>query len=320
MESVIVNRTEIVRGSKDEIQSLTRAFLNGQNVKESSRNLYSRTLKQFFVWVGRTQKKLSDLTRVDILEYKGYLENELKLSPLSVCSYITALRKFYEWTEAEKLYPNIARGVKNPPRTQTFEKGFLTDEKSSELLAHFEGVSLRDYAIVNLMLRTGLRTIEVIRATVGDIVFNGEQRTLKVWGKGKTEGEKGKGLNFVVLTDKAYLPIKNYLEAARKGAKAGEPLFTSTSHQNSGQQLTTRTISRICKDGLKAIGLDSREYTAHSLRHTTASSLLEHGQGINQVQQVLRHSSPITTQIYTKMKEKEIRLRNAPEAALDNAF
>ena len=280
MDSVIVNRTEIIRGSKDEIQSLKEAFLNGQNVKESSRNLYSRTLKQFFLWVGRTQKALSELTRVDILEYKGYLENELK----------------------------------------TFEKGFLTDEKSSELLAYFEGVSLRDYAIVNLMLRTGLRTIEVTRATIGDITFNGEQRTLKVWGKGKTEGEKGKDWNFVILTDKAYIPIKNYLEATRKGAKAGEPLFTSTSHQNSGQQLTTRTVSRICKDGLKAIGLDSREYTAHSLRHTTASSLLEHGINLLEVSHVLRHSSTVTTQIYTKMKEKELRIRNAPEAALDNAF
>ena len=179
----------------------------------------------------------------------------------------------------------------------------------------------REVTIVhNAEMFGGMSTYIKLSTMTIDFRKMGEQRVLKVWGKGKTEGEKGKGLNFVVLTDKAYLPIKNYLEAARKGAKAGEPLFTSTSHQNSGQQLTTRTISRICKDGLKAIGLDSREYTAHSLRHTTASSLLEHGQGISQVQQVLRHSSPITTQIYTKMKEKEIRLRNAPEAALDNAF
>ena len=48
MDSVIVNRTEIVKGSANEIESLKEAFLNGQNVKESSRNLYSRTLKQFF--------------------------------------------------------------------------------------------------------------------------------------------------------------------------------------------------------------------------------------------------------------------------------
>ncbi len=320
MASVIVNRREIVKGSKNEIENLKEAFLAGQSVKESSRKLYSRTLRQFFLWVEKTGKALQDLTRVDILEYKEYLENELKLSPLTVGSYIVSLRKFYEWTESEKLYPNIARGIKTPHRSQTFEKGFLSDDKSRELLSYFENVSLRDYAIVNLMLRTGLRTIEVSRATIGDICFMGERRILKVWGKGRTEGEKGKGFNFVVLTDKSYLPIRNYLEAARKGAKTGEPLFTSASHQNKGEQLSTRTISGLCKDGLKAIGLDGREYTAHSLRHTTASSLLEHGRNLVEVQHVLRHSSPTTTQIYTRMKEKELRLREAPEASLDNAF
>lgn len=170
------------------------------------------------------------------------------------------------------------------------------------------------------MLRTGLRTIEITRAKIGDICFIGEKRVLKVWGKGRSESEKGRDYNFVVLTDKSYLPIKNYLEASRKGAKSGDPLFASTSHRNQGQQLTTRTVSGLCKDGLKAIGLDGREYTAHSLRHTTACSLLEHGRSLIEVQHVLRHSSPNTTQIYTKMKERELRLREAPEAALDMAF
>ena len=170
------------------------------------------------------------------------------------------------------------------------------------------------------MLRTGLRTIEVARATIGDICYIGEKRVLKVWGKGRSESEKVKDFNFVVLTEKSYLPIRNYLEASRKGAKSGDPLFISSSHRNHGQGLTTRTVSGICKDGLKAIGLDGREYTAHSLRHTTACSLLEHGRSLIEVQHVLRHSSPNTTQIYTKMKERELRLREAPEAALDMAF
>jgi integrase/recombinase XerC/integrase/recombinase XerD len=170
------------------------------------------------------------------------------------------------------------------------------------------------------MLRTGLRTIEVSRALVGDICFMGEQRVLKIWGKGKTEAEKGKDYNFVVLTDKAYLPIKNYLEATRKGARGGEPLFTSTSHQNQGKQLSTRTISGICKEGLRSIGLDGREYTAHSLRHTTASLLLGNGQPLLAVQHVLRHASVNTTQRYTKQKERELRLQNAPEEALDTAI
>ena len=320
MELCLFKEKEVAQGLRGEIQNLIGAFLNGLDVKESSRKLYGRTLRQFFAWVELTGKSLSELTRADATEYKSYLETTLKLSPLTIGSYIVSLRKFYEWVENEGLYKNIARGIKSPQRSQAFEKQYLSEEKSRELLGHFEALSLRDYAIVNLMIRTGLRTIEVSRAQVGDICYMGEQRILKIWGKGKTEAEKGKDYNFVVLTDKAYLPIKNYLEGARRGARSGEPLFTSNSNQNHGEKLSTRTISGICKEGLKSIGLDGKEYTAHSLRHTTASLLLGHGQPLLAVQHVLRHQSVNTTQRYTKCKERELRLQNAPENALDFAF
>ena len=320
MELQVLGKSQVARIPSGEAQSLKEAFLRGLDVKESSRRLYGRTLKQFFAWVDLEGKQLPELTKADIAEYKSHLENGLKLSPLTVGSYIVSLRKFYEWVETEGLYKNIAKGIKTPQRSQVFEKQYLSEEKSGELLEHFKEGSLRNYAIVNLMLRTGLRTIEVSRLQIGDICYMGEKRVLKIWGKGKTEAEKGKDYNFVVLTDKAYLPIRNYIEATRKGARSGEPLFTSTSRQNKGEKLSTRTISGLCKEGLKSIGLDGNEYTAHSLRHTTASLLLGHGQTLLAVQHVLRHASVNTTQRYTKQKERELRLIEAPENALDFAF
>ena len=311
---VVVQGKEVRVGNTNNWRGLVATFIASQDVRESSRKLYTRTLSQYFVWMEQEGKSLNTLTRQDVLEYKDYLQ-EQSLSSLTISSYITAVRKFYEWAEGEKLYPNIAKGVKTPRRQQAFKKQHLTDAKSKELLDHFQSLSLRDYAIVNLILRTGLRTIEVVRADVGDITFKGERRVLKVWGKG--HGEKD---DFVVLSDKAYLPIKNYLAAARRGAKAGEPLFTSTSHQNAGGRLTTKTISTICKDGLKAIGLDGKEFTAHSLRHTTAVAILKHGGQLTDVQSVLRHTSPVTSQIYTESVKEELRLQNAPEMMLDNAF
>ena len=311
---VVVQGKEVRVGNTNSWRGLVATFIASQDVRESSRKLYTRTLSQYFVWMEQEGKSLNSLTRQDVLEYKDYLQ-EQSLSSLTISSYITAVRKFYEWTEGEKLYPNIAKGVKTPRRQQAFKKQHLTDAKSKELLDHFQNLSLRDYAIVNLILRTGLRTIEVVRADVGDITFKGERRVLKVWGKG--HGEKD---DFVVLSDKAYLPIKNYLAATRRGAKAGEPLFTSTSHQNAGGRLTTKTISTICKDGLKAIGLDGKEFTAHSLRHTTAVAILKHGGQLTDVQSVLRHTSPVTSQIYTESVKEELRLQNAPEMMLDNAF
>lgn len=311
---VVVQGKEVRVGNTNNWRGLVATFIASQDVRESSRKLYTRTLSQYFVWMEETKKSLSTLTRQDVLEYKDYLQ-EQSLSSLTISSYITAVRKFYEWAEGEKLYPNIAKGIKTPRRQQAFKKQHLTDAKSKELLDHFQSQSLRDYAIVNLILRTGLRTIEVVRADIEDITFKGERRVLKVWGKG--HGEKD---DFVVLSDKAYLPIKNYLAVARKGAKSGEPLFTSTSHQNSGGRLTTKTISTICKDGLRAIGLDGKEFTAHSLRHTTAVAILKHGGQLTDVQSVLRHTSPVTSQIYTESVKEELRLQNAPEMMLDNAF
>ena len=311
---IVVQGREVTVDSNKDWRGLVASFISSQDVSESSRKLYTRTLSQYFVWMERKRKSLRTLTRKDVLEYKDYLQ-EQSLSSLTISSYITAVRKFYEWAEGEKLYPNIARGIKTPRRQQAFKKQHLTDAKSRELLEHFQNQSLRDYAIANLILRTGLRTIEVVRANIEDITFKGERRILKVWGKGRL----GKD-DFVVLSEKAYLPIRNYLAVARKGAKYGEPLFTSVSHQNYGERLSAKTISSLCKDGLKAIGLEGKEFTAHSLRHTTAVAILKHGGQITDVQSVLRHSSPVTSQIYTESVKEELRLQNAPELFLDEAF
>lgn len=288
-------------------------YVAQEDVRESSKKLYARTLRLFFNWVANEGKQVAQLTKADIVEYKNALF-ENGLSSLSVASYLTSLRKFYEWAESEKLYPNIVKGVKTPRRAQAFKKQHLTEEKSVELLNHFEALSLRDYAIVNLILRTGLRTIEVVRADVGDITFRANRRILKVHGKGHDEKD-----DFVVLTDKAYQPIADYLKT-RKKAKASEPLFASDSNRNTGERLTTRTISGLCKSGLKTVGLDGREFTAHSLRHTTAVMILKSGGELTEAQAVLRHTSPATTQIYTESIKEELRLREAPEARLDEVF
>lgn len=310
---VRVQGKEVRVGNTNDWRGLVATFISSQDVKESSRALYTRTLSQYFLWIEQRGKALINLTRQDVLEYKDSLQQQ-SLSSLTISSYITAVRKFYEWAESEKYYPNIAKGIKTPRRQQAFKKQHLTDDKSAELLEHFKSLSLRDYAIVNLILRTGLRTIEVVRADVGDITFKGNRRVLKVWGKGHIEKD-----DFVVLSEKAYEPIKEYLQT-RKAVKSGEPLFTSTSNQNSGGRLTTKTISSICKDGLRAIGLDGKEFTAHSLRHTTAVAILKHGGQLTDVQSVLRHSSPVTSQIYTESVKEELRLQNAPELTLDEAF
>ena len=288
-------------------------FARSQDVAPSSRDLYRRTVAGFFAWVQDTGRTISALNVADIIAYKEQLLNVGK-SSLTVASYINSIRRFYEWAEANKYYPNVAKGVHAPKRKQEFKKKPLSVGKVGELLRYEQSNSARDYAIVNLCVRTGLRCIEVVRANVSDITYIGEQRVLMVQGKGRVERD-----NFVILTDAAYKPLAAYLNS-RKNTDTNAPLFTSESNRNNGGRMTTRAVSGIIKAGLKNVGLDNRAFTAHSLRHTAGTNVLRAGGTIEQAQYMLRHSNPATTQIYTATLREEQRLSNSGETLLDNLY
>ena len=296
------------------IANLIATFIEQLDVKPVSRSVYSRSLKQFFTWVEAKSYQLTALTRTQILQYKEDLLAGGK-SGLTVAAYINAVRQFYTWAEAEKLYPNIAAQVKAPKRKKEFRKHGLHPAQVKELLGYAaQHYTTRDRAIVEVLLRTGLRTIEISRANVADLTYLEGKRVLKVHGKGRSEKD-----NFVVLTEKTYQPVAEYL-ATRRITSANEPLFISTSNNSAGNRLTTRTISQIAKDSLAAIGINLPSFTAHSFRHTAALAILRAGGTLEDVQFTLRHTNPATTQIYTAALEQERRLANSGEALIDNLY
>lgn len=306
--------TEIINKDllyKDDIQEMINAFIDAQDVKESSRMTYRRAIKPYFIWIKDNNLTVSTLVRQDVLNYKRYLINT-GLSPLSIGSYLTAVRKFYQWTENEDLFKNIARDIKTPRRKNAFVKQTLKPDQVKDLLSKI--TDKRNYAILNLMLRTGLRTIEVTTCNISDIIYKHDKRVLQVQSKGKIDKS-----DFVILSDKAYEPIREYLET-RNNSRINEPLFVSASNSTRGNRLSTRTISKIAKRSLIGINLNSRVYSAHSMRHSTAVNLMRSGARLEDVQEVLRHSSPVTTQIYITTIKEEQRLEKATEHKLDDLF
>jgi len=288
------------------------------NLKANSRELYRRTLVVFFDWVKKSQR---DTQRLTIQDIKAYREDLLAAgkSSLTVANYINSVRRFFEWAEANKLYPNIARGVKAPKRKQEFRKQPLSAPKIGELIRYErDSQSARDFAIVNLMLYTGLRCVEVVRANIEDITYRatetGEQRILVVRGKGRDDKD-----SFVVLTPAAYEPIRAYL-AQRGATPISAPLFAASCNRNNGGRLTTRSVSRIAKNGLRSVGLDNHVYTAHSLRHTAGTSILRAGGSLEMAQFALRHANPSTTEIYTSTIRDERRLQSGGEFLLDKYY
>lgn len=300
-------------------------FAKSQDVADTSRELYRRTVTGFFDWVTSTGRTISALTLADVIAYKDELLKGGK-SSLTVASYVNSIRRFYTWAEANKIYPNIAHGVHAPKRKQEFRKRPLSVAKVGELLRYEQTTNPRDYAIINLMARTGLRCVEVVRANIEDITYIGEHRVLMVQGKGHTEKD-----DFVQLPDAAFNPIRDYLNT-RKGEPKTAPLFTSTSNHTAKdttdgtdkdynpRRLTTRTVSAIAKKGLQSVGLDDKVFTAHSLRHTAGTNILRAGGTIEQAQYMLRHTNPATTQIYTATIRNERRLENGGETLLDKLY
>ena len=97
-------------------------------------------------------------------------------------------------------------------------------------------------------------------------------------------------------------------------------MFVTEGKGHRGERISTRCIQHVCKEALRAIGLEGHEYSAHSLRHTTAVTIIRQGGDLNDVQRVLRHASQVTSQVYTASIEQEVRLDSNPESLLDDAF
>jgi len=291
-ELIPVPEKELNQVQATGIAGLIEQFLLSQDVKESSRFTYKRALKQFTQWVEANEVTNPD--RNTILAYKAFLSGN-GLSPLTVSGYLTATRQFFKWAESMKYYPDITRGVKGAKKTRGFKKDPLTVDQVKDML-RFKTKTLqdkRDFAILNLLVRTGLRTIEVIRADVGDIRQTSGEAILYVQGKGRDSKDE-----FVLLTPESLNPIYAYLKA-RGRTEDTDPLFSSVSDRNTRQRLTTRSISGIVKERLRGIGLDNGRLTAHSLRHTFATITLKNGADVMAVKDAMRHQSVNTTMIYT---------------------
>lgn len=294
MQAIIAPQETGIIGQQDSLERLVEAFLAAQDVSAASLATYRRALRPFVLWLQETGRalRMATLQREDILAYKESLEDK---RPSTVSTYLTAVRKLYQWLESYKAYPDITRGVKGAKKARGHRKDCLTPAQIRRALESIERETLegqRDYALLNLLVRTGLRTVEVARARVGDIRQEGGEAVLWIQGKGREEKD-----DFVLLVEDTLEPLRRYL-AARGPVSEEEPLFCSLSNRNAGQGLTTRSISRIVKQVLRQVGLDDSRLTAHSMRHTAITLAVGGGASLEQVQAMARHSDPKITQVY----------------------
>ena len=292
---IVENNTGIRQTGIDE--TMFYKWIAYLDASEKTQATYTRAIRQF---IGYLQAEgISNPTRDTIVAYKEHIAADHK--PTTTNLYLMALKQFFKWTAQEGIYPNVAEHVKGAKLAKGFKKDNLTSKQAAKVLSGIDPNTLqgkRDYAIICLMMTTGLRTVEVTRADIGDIRTVGDFTALFIQGKGHTDKD-----NYVKLPAQVEDAIRAYLTCRGK-AEDNEPLFASIAHRNAGERMTTRSISRLVKDALIDAGFNSDRLTAHSLRHTAATLNLLNGGTPEETMQLLRHANINTTLIYSHALER----------------
>lgn len=241
------------------------------------------------------------------------------LKPDTIAQYLRCVCQFFRWTALNNLYPNVAENIHAPKIRHDIHKkdaleasDVLVIEKSIEARAAArieaaEGAAKdsagrtcrateqgkRLYAMYELAVNAGLRTIEISRANVKDIEIKGGSAYIYIWGKGHTEADTKKP-----IAPEVYAAIKDYLDSRSDHPTANSPLFVSTGNRSGGKRIATTTISTMLKRAMQDAGYNSERITAHTLRHTAGTNTQEITGNLYLTQKYMRHANPATTEIY----------------------
>lgn len=254
---------------------------------------------------------VGSVTLADIYSYLSFLSRDrLKnaqnpslgsgLQTSTRARKVATIRSFYKYlvNKAHLLDENPIKELDSPRQRQTLPR-FLTFDECIRLLESIDGENAeRDFCIITLFLNCGLRISEMVGLNLSDI----REDRLRVLGKGNKE-------RIVYLNTACLDAIEDWLEVRSKsGAADPYALFITRKHS----RITKDGIHYMLKRRFLAAGLDSSKYSAHKLRHTAATLMLQNGVDVRTLQEVLGHEHLNTTQIYAHVDSES--LKSAAEA------
>ena len=270
-------------------------FLNHLQV---TKNLISKTLMAYKGDLTQFISIEKDVINPNIFEYITYLSNELKLKDTSIRRKIVTIKNFYEYLEYQEIIDSSPfsklkfkfRQEKRLPKTLSIKEVSLLlncfDIDTNNLTDFKRSLLIRDSALLDLLISTGIRIGEAASITLDDIIHS--ERTILIHGKGRKQ--RLIYISSPVTWERLNLLIKHIKKVN------GHYLFTNSK----GQPLSIYGIESIYKKYAEKAKINTKS-TPHYLRHTFATNLLANGADLRSVQEILGHSSVSTTQIYTEV-------------------
>jgi len=267
-----------------------------KNLSENSISSYKNDLKRYLIFLAN-DLKVQDLGGVSLQHIEKYLEelSAMDLSVSSVARNISSIRGFHEFAVVEGLAEaNPAELIDLPKKTKNLPE-VLSPEEIAEIIDipnRESDAGIRNAAILETLYATGMRVSELTNLELDNLFF--EIGFIRVLGKGNKE-------RLVPVGEVAQSALEHYIEVVRpkfqsdkNPQKAKNKVFLS----QRGNPLSRMSIWNVVNDAAERAGIEKNVYP-HIFRHSFATHLLEGGADLRAVQEMLGHSSIITTEIYT---------------------
>ncbi len=234
-----------------------------------------------------------DITSDEIRTYLLHLIDDKKFSAGTVNQVFNALRFYY----VEMLKTTYKIGEIHRPKKEKKLPDILDED---EVIRIFQSVKNLKHRIMLMMTyASGLRASEVVNLRIEDVDVKRELIHIR--------GAKGKKDRYTPLSEALLKPLHIYWQASNLG-KSGW-LFPSGNKDDI--HLSVRSIQAVFERAVHSAGI-GKSVSMHTLRHTYATHLLEHGYDIRYIQKLLGHSSLKTTEIYTHVSKKDIAKIKSP--------
>ena len=261
---------------------------------------YRHYLKRFTNFIGN--KKTKDIKLQEVQNYRTFLY-EAEYSVQTMSFHLIVLREFFKYlrkNDVDVLAPEKIEIPKTPKRMIKIV-GNSDTAKLLDIIDQNSLIGLRDYAMVKMLLTTGLRVSELISLDREQINF--EQGEFTVRGKGDKP-------RIVFLTSATKTALQKYLSLR---TDILTPLFINSGKGtvrfgdiNEKRRITRVSVEAIVRNYTKQAEIEHR-ITPHTLRHCFATGLLRSGADIRSVQELLGHSSITTTQLYTHLTNEDLK-------------
>ncbi|SRR5260221_2248443 len=266
-----------------------QTFLHSRNTSSLTQQAYTTDIHQFITWLKETtviELHAGAVTKTDIHEYLAYLA-DLGRSGVTRARKLASIREFFRYLVAHDLIPSSPAASVAIPKKERKQQTYLRPDEYARLLSA-AGSNPRDFAMLQILLQTGIRVSELVSLTLQAIDM--QARTILVAGKGNKE-------RTIPLEKKGILALKNYLAVRPKSLD--QHLFLNYT----GAGISRRGAEKIIEKYRTVSGITKR-FSCHSLRHTFGSYKATQGVSPFQLKEWMGHASISTTQMYVHMGQE----------------